>query len=231
MRHSQVDESLAALGQVLVVFDKSAVLAQPCKCPLHNRSLRLNSEALRGSVSSDYLNEPPATLPHPAQPFTTVCRISPYDYNSGVQAPGKLKQPLPAVSILHTGRTNNYQQHQAHCVYKQVSLASFYPLSSVNSRSRCRACRVEERRSEGPPFSVLLTTPTDWLSRTAAEGSGSLPASIRTSLRNTELICSNNPASRQIPKYQCTGTRYPMRGNHEATASMSNHSLQGRTGH
>lgn len=204
MRHSQIDERFAAPGQVFVVFDKPAVFAQPCEGALHNPALGQNLETVgpTGSfITSDNLNEPPTRLPYPCQPFAAICSVRPHNHDARVEAPGKFKQPTCAISVLNTGSSHYYHQHQAHSVYQQVSLASLYPLPSVNSRSRFQALMVEDVWFEGPPFSVVLT---DWLSMTAALGWGSLPASMRTCLRSTALICSNNPSSRQMPKYQYT---------------------------
>lgn len=198
MNTSQVDKGLTRFGQVLVILGEPPVLAQPCKCPLHNPALGQYLEANHIRSVPHELHQPVAHVRQtltpevfqPSYPGSHVSTIS-VDGPQPRQVPqGPLEQLPGSVSVLNTRRMHHDYQQQTHRVYKDVPLSPFDVLPSIVAN---RAAR--------PPFSAVFT---DWLSMIAAEGSSSLPASIRTCLRSTSLIRSNTPSSLHCAKYMYT---------------------------
>ncbi len=202
MDTSQVDKSFARLGQVLVVFAQTPVLAKPGEGALHNPSFRQDREADHARCAPHELHEEATHISQPQSP-DVVHPCVPRSYVSTIgkdgQQPGQVPhRPLEelscSISVLHSRRMHYHNQQQAHCVYKDVSLPAFDFLASIIPN-----------RAPRPPFSASLRSVfTDWLSIMAALGSSSLPASMRTWRRNISLIRSNTLSSRHCEKYMYT---------------------------
>jgi hypothetical protein len=193
MRHRQVDKRLARAGKVLIVFAQAPVPAQPGKGTLHNPALWLDNEPFDVRVTSDYVQHPQVRLVQPLCSQTSISLVSPHDHQAGQEHLRPLQQPSASISILNTSRMHEHHQQQPHSVYQDVALTPFDVLTGI----------VSDRTLYfvAPPFSAVFT---DWLSMTAAEGSGSRHSSTRTLRRSASFMRSNTPASRHSAKYPYT---------------------------
>jgi hypothetical protein len=196
MRHSQVDKRLTGTGEILEVFAQPSVSAQPGEGALHDPTFGLYLKAFDvwlPGLSPHYVHEPGVHLTAPLQPQTPVRLVSIDDRQTRQRITGPLHQRSRTLLVGDTGRMHNYHQHQPQRVHQNVALTPFDVLAGIVAD---RACYFV-----APPFSAVFT---DWLSRMATEGSGSLHSSTLSLRRSCSLIRSNTPASRHSAKYLYT---------------------------
>jgi hypothetical protein len=167
MNHGDVDPCFAALAEGFVVFAQAARAAQPTEGPLHDPPLRQHDEALLPRSARDDLDRPVPEPSCPLDELAPVRRVRPDLDQPRETAVQPAQHEFRPLAILDMGRMHHRHQQQPQRIDQDVPLASVYLLAGI----------VTSR----PPFSVVFT---DWLSRMAALGVGSLPAFVRTCSRS-----------------------------------------------
>ena len=179
--HSDLDERLAGLRQLLVVLREAPLLAKPRERALHHPAARQHREAfLVGGLNHDLQVEAPAVL-DPLHQRPVVVAVRPDLLKPRQAQPEAVQQTFGGFAVADVGGGDQAAEQQALGVYQDVALAAVDLLAAVIAPD--------------PPFSVVLM---DWLSKTAAEGCGSRPRLWRTcSRRRSWMFC-------QVPScFQC----------------------------
>lgn len=188
MKHStdrsQVDHSLAAVWQELVVLAQPPVPAIPGEGTLHHPPSGKGHKA-HAIRFAHQLQEPPTLIGEPLPKLSCLIpSIRPHQLDPRPQVLPTLEQQPGSIVILHVCRENSGLEQQPLSIYQYVTLSTLYALACIVSSMTRR-----------PPFSLVLTL---CVSIDAALGSSFLPSCWRTSLRSTSLIRSNTPASRHL---------------------------------
>lgn len=163
MDHGDIDPGLTTLGVGLVVFAQAPVLTKPGERALHYPAVGQYLEALELIRESDDLKHAAYALSYPTDEGAGVAAVSPDAPKAHESVRQSTKQHPSRQDILDVSSKDDQADDEAHGVDKEVTLSALYFLPGVVTPD--------------PPFSVVFT---DWLSRMAAEGAGSLPASTRT---------------------------------------------------
>ena len=193
MRHRQVDKSLTGTSEIFVVFREASVPAQPGEGALHNPAFWLDYKAFHAGFTSDDLHEPGVDFVCPLQPQAPICLVSVDDEQTRQRVASPLHERSCTFLVGECCRMHHYHQQEAERVHQDVTLTSLDVLATIVPNGVCYLV--------APPFSAVFT---DWLSRIATLGSGSLHSSTLNLRRNCVLIFSNTPASRHCAKYPYT---------------------------
>ena len=164
--HSDLDHAFTALGQRLVVFGQSAVLAEPREGAFDDPSLRQHDESVQFRTFDDFhgAEEPAAGPVHKLSRIAAVGE----DQLQSAKAPAQLPNNESAtVAILNIGGMNDQRHDQPERVNEDVPFSPGYLLARVVTAI--------------PPFSAVLI---DWLSRMPTLGVGFLPTFLRTRVRS-----------------------------------------------
>ena len=162
--HRKMNHRLAAVGQRLVIFAVPPVTAQPAKRSFHDPTFGQDLEPLHVVGSFDDLQAPPTSQGlNPQNQLAGVAAVSPDQSQPAPAAYQMLQHQFRPVTVLNVRRVDHHHQDQPQRIDDDV------PLAPVDLLARVISPR--------PPFSVVLT---GWLSITAAEGVGFLPAATRT---------------------------------------------------
>lgn len=160
--HSNDDHRFTALGQCLVVFGQSTVLAQPRKGALDNPSFRQHDEPARRRTFDD-LDETPVPPACPIDEPTGIASVGEDQLETSEARSHLPDQQLAAVAILDVGRMDNQRHDQANGIDDQMTLTAKDFLARVVPTI--------------PPFSAVFT---DWLSMMPTLGVGLRPSFRRT---------------------------------------------------
>ena len=166
MRHGQVNDRLAALGQRFVILAQAPVAAEPSEGPFGDPSLGQDHEAAQIVAPLDDLENPAAQLSCPVDQVSGVPSVGPDPLEPGELTHQFGRHELGPIAILDVGRMHDHGQQQAQGIYDDVTLAP------VDFLARVVAPR--------PPFSAVLTDPPAGGSMIAADGLGFRPSWIRT---------------------------------------------------
>lgn len=128
MTHREADHGRTACRQELMVFDQTAVLAQPRKRALHHPAVRLNRKALHVflvfSLPHD-LQRPAAGRSRPVHQFAAICGISPNQRQARKCAQTVAKHLFGSGPILHVARLNRDSEQKPLRIYEQVPSSAF----------------------------------------------------------------------------------------------------------
>ena len=187
MAHRQENHRFAVLGKALIVLRESAVVIEPSERALDDPALGQQNESLH--VICPLHNLQDTSTAHPFDPENELSRIPSIRPDERERAEELVLLGFPqdefcSVTILNVGSMDNELKDETERINEDMPLASGDLL----------ACIVPML---APFFSVVFT---DWLSIEPAEGSGFLPAFLRTFLRNSSCIRFHVPSSDQIEK-------------------------------
>lgn len=180
-----IDPCFTTFGEFFIVLAQPAIASQPAEGPLDDPPSRMDNEsAVVGWFAHDH--EPPAVFG--ADPLHQPARISasrPDLFQARANWRGDVAHILRAVPVLEIRWQDNDPEDERFDIDEQVPFPPLYLLATVVPAHA--------------PLSVVLT---DWLSSTAALGSGSRPICGRTRRRRASVTRSQVPSSWNRVKHQ-----------------------------
>jgi len=185
--HRQENHRFAVSDETLVIFGKPAVVVEPTEGAFDDPALREQHESLHVIRSLHDLQRASAADPlDPEDELSRIPAICPDEQKRAEKFVllRFLQDELGTVSILDIGSMDNECKDETNRINEDMSLPSGDLLAGIVPMLV-------------PFFSVVFT---DWLSMEPAEGSGFLPAFLRTFRRNSSCIRFHVPSSDQIEK-------------------------------
>ncbi len=189
MDGSDINHALAVFGTEFIIAYQPFVASQPSKCPLDDPAARLHLKASSVIGTLDDFKDDAKFLLCPVNEGTGVLPVCPNLRQTweAVFAPGQ--KVFGSLAVVVVGGRDKDAQYPSVGVYKEMPLASFDLFVRVITNIVFALA---------PPVSVVLT---DWLSRTAAEGGGSLPTRLRSASRRAVWMFSHSPFWLHKEKY------------------------------
>ncbi len=191
MAHPRVDERLAGLDLVLVVFTEPAQPTPPAEGALNDPAVRLHGEGAAGLDVGPLAHRqgPAHLLAQVLGELPAVAGIRPDQGQARQVRPiqaQRLREQACPIAVLDIGSRDHYLEHDA------LGIDQAMPLCHLASAHLLMGVVAAEA-----PLCLVVT---DWLSRIAALGVASRPRRRRVRSRRAVWIVSHVPSLRQIRK-------------------------------